>query len=82
MKRLDLRAVAAFAVRLTKNSDVAIETMVCSNGAFDPQAVSRHGPSGCATFEPWRDMLKKWASETLTSLGQLCDAETKGALSL
>lgn len=81
-KRLDLRAVAGFAGRLSKCSDVAIETMVCSNGAFDPAEISKHGPRVCATFEPWRLMLQKWASETLSSLGQLCDADTKEVLSL
>jgi 7-cyano-7-deazaguanine synthase in queuosine biosynthesis len=81
-KRLDLRAVAGFATRLSKSSDFAIETMVCSNGAFDPKEISKHGPSESATFEPWRRMLQKWAGETLSSLSQLCDTDTKGVLSL
>lgn len=82
MKRLDLRAVAGFATRLSKSSDVAIETMVCSNGAFDPEEISKHGPAVTSTFEPWRLMLKNWANATLSSLGQLCDTDTKEVLSL
>lgn len=81
-KTVDMKAIIGFARKIQTLSNVAIETLITTNGWFDPGVVSQHGAYEVDSFVPWRAMLQGWAERSLDDLNSLCDADTKRVLSI
>jgi 7-cyano-7-deazaguanine synthase in queuosine biosynthesis len=59
----DVRAVAAFAHRVLRASEVELQLLVLSHGYFSPDVGGRIGPTPATDHAPWAQMLRRWAKD-------------------
>ena len=72
----DFRALVRFARRVTGSSPAELEALVVTNGVFDPVEASELGGAGTKEYQPWSQMLKRWADDFLAKATSLSSAGT------
>lgn len=76
----NLRMLVAFAARAARMDYAKLQGLATSHGWFPPQVGGVIGPSTTEDYQPWAEMLLRWARKTLRQVDELCSANTKRSL--
>ncbi|MDX2201037.1 MAG: Qat anti-phage system QueC-like protein QatC [Phycisphaerae bacterium] len=79
-KQADFRALVRFATRVMNASVFERELIVLSQGAFSPELGGALGPRKTTTYQPWTDMLERWATSFIQLIDARCSRETNAIL--
>lgn len=70
----DVRAVAAFAQRVSQASNMELQMLVLSHGFFAAELGGCIGPCPTTDYTPWTEMLRRWARGFVTEVQPRCAA--------
>jgi hypothetical protein len=76
----NLRMLVAFAARVARMDNAQLQGLATSHGWFPPQVGGVIGPRSTDDYQPWADMLLRWARMTLRQVEEHCSANTKRRL--
>ena len=79
-KQAEFRVLVRFARRVVGATRAQLEAIVVSNGVFDPVAAGELGPAATSGYEPWAEMLSRWAGDFLDKVGKLSSQSTLAVL--
>lgn len=79
-KQANLRMLVAFAARVARMDHAQRQGLAIAHGWFPPQVGGLIGPCPTENYQPWADMLARWAKKTLDQVDELCSADTKRRL--
>jgi len=68
----NLRMLVAFAARVARMHDAQLQGLVIAHGWFPPQVGGIIGPVPTEDYQPWANMLARWAKKTLEQVDELC----------
>ncbi len=81
-KQQDFRAVVRFAMRVESASATELQTLVLSHGHFPSNVGSMIGVAATTNYDPWVDMLRRWASDFISKVQSKASDQTRRALGL
>ena len=79
-KQVNFRMLVNFAARITRMNQAQLHGLAVAQGWFPPQVGDLIGPGPAENYQPWADMLARWAKKTLEQVDDLCSADTKRRL--
>ncbi len=79
-KQANLRMLIAFATRVARMGQAQLQGLAIAHGWFSPEVGGLIGPSATEDYQPWADMLARWAKKTLKQVDELCSADTRRRL--
>lgn len=79
-KQTNLRMLVTFAVRAARMNNAQIQGLVTEHGWFPPEVGNLVGPGFTEDYQPWADMLVRWAKKTLEQVDEVCSPDTKRIL--
>lgn len=81
-KQQDFRAVVRFAERVASASTAKLQTLILSQGYFPSDAGITIGVASDTGYSPWVEMLRRWATDFLSKIGNEASSDTLRALGL
>lgn len=81
-KQQDFRAIVRFALRVTEASNTKLQTLVLSHGHFPSDVGETIGISETTNYDPWIEMLKRWAADFISKVQDNASAQTQQACGL
>ncbi len=81
-KQQDFRALARFAIQLNGASITKLQTLILSHGYFPSNVGSLIGTTATTSYDPWIEMLRRWADDFLLKVRNNASAQTRQALGL
>lgn len=79
-KQQDFRAVVRFAVRVSGASTAQLQTLVLSHGHFPSDVGGTIGTADTENYDPWVEMLRRWAIDFISKVQNKASAQTRAAL--
>jgi hypothetical protein len=79
-KQANLRMLVAFAARVARMDQAQLQGLAIAHGWFPPHVGGLIGPGPTEDYQPWADMLARWAKKTLEQVDELCSSDTKRRL--
>jgi hypothetical protein len=81
-KQQDFRAVVRFARWVTQASTAQLQTAILSHGHFPADVGGTIGVDATTSYDPWIEMLRRWANDFVSKVRDKGSASTRRALML
>jgi len=79
-KQQDFRALFRFATQISQASTTKLLTLVLSHGYFPSDAGCTIGTTDTSSYDPWIEMLRRWASDFLLKVRNNASIQTRQQL--
>lgn len=81
-KQQDFRALVRFAIQVTEASTTKLQTLILSHGHFPSDVGGSIGTTATTSYDPWIEMLRRWADDFLLKVQNNASVQTRQALGL
>jgi len=81
-KQQDFLAVVRFAVQVAGASTAKLQTLVFSHGHFPSDVGGKIGVAATTSYDPWVEMLRRWAADFISKVQNKASTQTQRALGL